>query len=162
MNLIHKSLLNTAMALSSTRIGGVVATTLLAPLDRWLLRRSRGQHSIAGLGVPTLLLTTEGRISGEPRQTPLLYLWDEDRYLVVGSRGGRPGHAQWYLNLRRNPTVRVLVDGEELVCQAEQLERSSTKTGADPSRTRCSLPSRTPRPRRWCCWRGARLRRSTP
>ena len=58
-------------------------------------------------GVPVLLLTTIGRKSGVPKTTPLLYLKDGDRVIVVGSQGGMPKHPQWYLNLTQNPEVEV-------------------------------------------------------
>jgi deazaflavin-dependent oxidoreductase (nitroreductase family) len=58
-------------------------------------------------GVPVLLLTTIGRKSGQPKTTPLLYLEDGDRVVIVGSQGGMPKHPQWYLNLTANPEVRV-------------------------------------------------------
>src|SRR5262249_27011725 len=54
-------------------------------------------------GVPTLLLTTTGRRSGEARTTPLIYGRDGNRYLVVASRGGAPAHPKWYENLTANP-----------------------------------------------------------
>ena len=44
-------------------------------------------------GVPTLLLTTTGRRTGEPYTTPLIYGRDGDRYIVVASKGGAP--ARW-------------------------------------------------------------------
>src|SRR5215470_4246520 len=50
-------------------------------------------------GVSTLLLTTTGRRSSEPRTTPLIYGRDGDRYLVVASPGGAPTHPSWYQNL---------------------------------------------------------------
>ena len=58
-------------------------------------------------GVPVLLLTTIGRKSGQPKTTPLLYLADGERIIVVGSQGGMRKHPQWYLNLRENADVTV-------------------------------------------------------
>jgi deazaflavin-dependent oxidoreductase (nitroreductase family) len=60
-------------------------------------------------GVPVLLLTTTGRKSGLPKTTPLLYLADGDRVVIVGSQGGMPKHPQWYLNLTQNPEVEIQV-----------------------------------------------------
>ncbi|WP_203336565.1 nitroreductase family deazaflavin-dependent oxidoreductase [Nocardioides limicola] len=57
--------------------------------------------------VPTLLLEHVGRKSGTRFTTPLLYLEDGDRLVVVGSQGGMPKHPQWYFNLRANPDTRV-------------------------------------------------------
>lgn len=69
-------------------------------------------------GVPTLLLTTTGRRSGQSHTTPLIYGKDGDRYLVVGSRGGAPRHAQWYLNLVANPQVQLQVMADRFPARA--------------------------------------------
>lgn len=63
---------------------------------------------------PCLLLTTEGRKSRTPRTTPLVYGRDGENYLVIGSKGGRPTHPAWYLNLVANPRVELLV-GDEII-----------------------------------------------
>ncbi|PQP26495.1 nitroreductase family deazaflavin-dependent oxidoreductase [Rhodococcus opacus] len=60
-------------------------------------------------GLPVCLLTTTGRKSGEPRISPLLFLEDGDRIILVASQGGLPKHPMWYLNLRANPEVTVQV-----------------------------------------------------
>ncbi|HVR30354.1 MAG TPA: nitroreductase/quinone reductase family protein, partial [Thermoanaerobaculia bacterium] len=52
-------------------------------LDRYLATNGADGH--IWRGVPTLLLTTTGRRSGEPRLLPLIYGRDGDRYLVVAS-----------------------------------------------------------------------------
>jgi deazaflavin-dependent oxidoreductase (nitroreductase family) len=46
------------------------------------------------------------------RTTPLLFLPDGDRVVVVASQGGLPKNPQWYLNVRANPEVTVQVRGE--------------------------------------------------
>ena len=61
---------------------------------------------------PCLLLTTTGRISGEPRTTPLIYGRDGDDYVVIASQGGRPTHPNWYLNLLAAPDVELRVKAE--------------------------------------------------
>ena len=48
-------------------------------------------------GAPVLLLTTTGRKSGKQRTTPLLYLEDAGRYVVIASVGGAPKHPAWYV-----------------------------------------------------------------
>ena len=60
-------------------------------------------------GLPVCLLTTTGRKSGDPRISPLLFLEDGDRIILVASQGGLPKHPMWYLNLRANPQVTVQV-----------------------------------------------------
>jgi F420H(2)-dependent quinone reductase len=55
---------------------------------------------------PVLLLTTTGR-SGKLSTTPLLYLGDGDRRVVVASYGGADHHPAWYHNLVAHPAVTV-------------------------------------------------------
>ncbi|GLZ34405.1 nitroreductase [Lentzea sp. NBRC 105346] len=69
-------------------------------------------------GVTTLLLTTKGRRSGEPRRTALIYQPDGDRHVIVASNGGSNGHPNWYLNLRDNPEVEVQVGAERFRAHA--------------------------------------------
>jgi deazaflavin-dependent oxidoreductase (nitroreductase family) len=64
-------------------------------------------------GVPVLLLTTIGRKSGEPKTTPLLYLEDGERVIIVGSQGGMAKHPQWFLNLTQNPAVEVQIGSQQ-------------------------------------------------
>jgi deazaflavin-dependent oxidoreductase (nitroreductase family) len=65
-------------------------------------------------GVPTLLLTTTGRKSGEPRTHALIFGQDGDDYLVIASMGGAPRHPQWYLNLAASPEAEIQVRAERL------------------------------------------------
>lgn len=60
-------------------------------------------------GMPLLVLETVGRRSGQPRRTPLLYLKDNGRYVVVASNGGANWEPAWLLNLRSEPTARVRI-----------------------------------------------------
>jgi deazaflavin-dependent oxidoreductase (nitroreductase family) len=60
-------------------------------------------------GVPTLLLTTTGRRSGEKRTSALIFARDGEDYLVVASTGGAPKHPSWYLNLTARPEAEIQV-----------------------------------------------------
>jgi deazaflavin-dependent oxidoreductase (nitroreductase family) len=62
---------------------------------------------------PTLLLTTTGRKSGKQITMPLIYGKEDDRYIIVASKGGAPQHPAWYLNLQANPQVDVQVVEEK-------------------------------------------------
>lgn len=98
---------------------------LLSPVDRWLLRRSFGRFSIAGLGAPTLLLTTSGRKTRQPRPTRLLYLSDPvqpDHLHVIGSAGGSRAMPGWVLNLIDTPRVTVTLNGTALDYTARVLQ----------------------------------------
>jgi deazaflavin-dependent oxidoreductase (nitroreductase family) len=56
-----------------------------------------------------LLLTTTGRLTGKAHTVPLLYLVDDDRFVVFASWGGRKSHPEWYLNLVADPRAIVQV-----------------------------------------------------
>ena len=79
---------------------------------------SGGQDGHIWEGVPTLLLTTTGRRSGEARTTPLIYGRDGERYLIVASRGGAPSHPAWYDNLSAQPEVQVQVMADRFKARA--------------------------------------------
>jgi deazaflavin-dependent oxidoreductase (nitroreductase family) len=75
-------------------------------------RETGGDEGHDWEGTKTLLLTTTGRRSGEPREHALIYGRHGDDYLVVASKGGAPQHPAWYLNLREHPEVEVQVGDE--------------------------------------------------
>lgn len=81
-------------------------------------RETGGEVGHIWNGVPTLLLTTTGRRSGEQRTTPLIYGRDGDRYVVVASKGGAPRHPAWYLNLSAKPDVELQVAAERFRARA--------------------------------------------
>src|SRR5579883_1415658 len=61
---------------------------------------------------PLLLLTTTGAKSGQPYTTPMMYIRDGDRLLVIASNIGAPKHPDWYYNLVAHPEVTVEVGTE--------------------------------------------------
>jgi deazaflavin-dependent oxidoreductase (nitroreductase family) len=67
---------------------------------------------------PLLLLTTTGAKSGIRRTTPMLYIPDGERLLVVASNAGAPTHPDWYYNLRANPQTTVEVGTETYAATA--------------------------------------------
>jgi deazaflavin-dependent oxidoreductase (nitroreductase family) len=79
------------------------AHTLLYRLSGGLL----GQH-VPGVP-PMLLLDHVGAKSGRRRTTPLAYLKDGHRYVIVASKGGHPRHPAWYHNLRAHPDTTIQV-----------------------------------------------------
>ncbi|HEY3190756.1 MAG TPA: nitroreductase family deazaflavin-dependent oxidoreductase [Solirubrobacteraceae bacterium] len=69
-------------------------------------------------GTQTLILTTTGRRSGEPRSTPLIYGRAGENYLVVASKGGSDAPPAWYRNLVDDPDVQVQVKGDRFAARA--------------------------------------------
>jgi deazaflavin-dependent oxidoreductase (nitroreductase family) len=81
-------------------------------------KETDGEVGHAWQGTQTLLLTTTGRKSGEPRELPLIYApWNDD-YLIVASNGGNDRPPAWYVNLRENPDVEVQVWGDRFKATA--------------------------------------------
>ena len=72
--------------------------------------------------VPTLLLTTRGRKSGEKRHVPLLYVEQGEGWLVIGSKGGAEADPAWYLNLQAEPTCDVRVGKLRATVRARTLQ----------------------------------------
>lgn len=72
-----------------------------------LYRRTGGKIGGRFRSSSVLLLTTTGRRSGKPRTTPLLYIDDGNRKVVVASYGGADQHPAWYHNLLADPEVTV-------------------------------------------------------
>ncbi len=62
--------------------------------------------------MPVLELTTIGRKSGQPRTVLLTSPVQEgDAVVIVASKGGDDDHPAWFLNLRDNPAVEVVIKG---------------------------------------------------
>jgi len=79
-------------------------------------------------GTKVLLLTTNGRKTGNATTTPLIYEADDGRYVVVASKGGAPQHPGWYRNLLAHPDVEVQVG------TAKMKARARTATGEERAR----------------------------
>ena len=85
---------------------------------------TNGQEGHMWRGVPTLLLTTTGRKSGELRRTALIYGRDSDDYVIVASKGGAPSNPLWYENLVAQPKVTIQVGADVFDCVASTYEES--------------------------------------
>ncbi|WP_069163204.1 nitroreductase family deazaflavin-dependent oxidoreductase [Nocardia altamirensis] len=63
-------------------------------------------------GADLLLLTTIGAKSGQARISPVAYIRDDDRLVIIASKAGAPTNPDWYYNLRANPEVTIEVGTE--------------------------------------------------
>lgn len=87
-----------------TRVG----PRIMPRLDRLTHRLSGGRFLVSDLTAPTLLLTTTGARSGEPRVVPLACVAERaGSWLVVGSNFGRERHPAWTANLLHTPDAEV-------------------------------------------------------
>src|SRR5437879_12460021 len=91
-------------------------------LHEQLYKRSDGRIGHRMIGVPTLLLRTTGRRSGQTRTNGLVYARDGDDYLVVASKGGSDTSPAWLHNVKATPDVEVQVGRERLSGTARVVE----------------------------------------
>lgn len=68
--------------------------------------------------LPTLLLTTTGRKSGEPRALPLIYGNHGESYIIIASKGGMPNDPIWFLNLEAKPECELMVGAKAVSARA--------------------------------------------
>jgi deazaflavin-dependent oxidoreductase (nitroreductase family) len=122
---------STFRRLGGTRLFALVARAYV-PVDRALGRMSRGRLVALG-AMPSLLITTTGRTSGQPRTNPLLYATDGGSLVVIGSNFGQAHHPAWSSNLLAHPEATVVVNGEQVAVRARLVE------GAERERLRALL-----------------------
>ncbi|CAN7315039.1 nitroreductase family deazaflavin-dependent oxidoreductase [Phenylobacterium sp. LjRoot225] len=86
--------------------------SLLGPEHVRVYRETNGEQGYIWNGSPILLLTTKGRLSGEPRTIPIIFTPHGDSWVIMGSKGGSPTHPKWYLNILDDPHVQVQVKAD--------------------------------------------------
>lgn len=78
----------------------------MSKAQTWLFKKTNGRLGNKFLkGTEVGILTTIGRKTGEPRDSPLLFLQEGSRIVLVASQGGRATNPMWYLNLKANPQI---------------------------------------------------------
>lgn len=85
-------------------------------------RLTRGRVMGRWFGGPVLLLETNGRKTGRRRVTPMVYLDQGERLIVMAINAGAPKTPSWWLNLREMGESEVLVRGERRPVRARELE----------------------------------------
>jgi len=89
-----------------------------------MYRASAGRLTIMGpqgaAMPPTLLLTTTGRRSGQPRVTPVMYLQDGERIVITSENFGQERPAAWPLNLAAEARATIQVGGHISPVQASR------------------------------------------
>ena len=81
-------------------------------LHRGVLKLSGGRLGWSASNMPVLELTTTGRKTGQPRTVMLTSpVQDGSTIVIVASRGGDDQHPAWFLNLRENAEVEVVMNG---------------------------------------------------
>ncbi len=107
---------------AGTRAFATVGSKLFPPLDRAVNRLTGGRVVLSAGLVPSLVLTSTGRQTGQRRETPLATLPVEGGFLVVGSNFGKEHHPAWTANLIANPDAAVTFKGERIPVRARLLD----------------------------------------
>ena len=79
-------------------------------------------------GKTLLLLHTTGAKSGQEHVNPVAYVRDDEKYVVIASKGGAPTNPDWYYNIVAHPRLTVEVGTETFDVETQITE--------EPERTR--------------------------
>ena len=99
-----------------------VGPLIVPPIDRVLNRVFGGKVLMSSVMLPCAVVTTTGRKSGLPRESPLASLPLDGCLYVVGSNFGRDNHPAWSWNLLADPTALVSYRGQHFETRAELLD----------------------------------------
>jgi F420H(2)-dependent quinone reductase len=125
---------------------------LFMGFQMFMYRLTGGKNGGTFRGFKVLLLTTTGNKTGKRRTTPVGYIQDGDRYVIMGSNGGSDRHPGWFHNLKANPQVEVQVmdrrmkavasvaQGQERARLWDDFMRQNTVFADYPNQTRRELP----------------------
>ena len=83
--------------------------------------------------VPICLVEHRGRRTGKLRTTPLVYLRDGDRVVVVASQAGRPHHPLWFRNIEADPEVTVQIRGDRRPMRARTADAARARRSCGPA-----------------------------
>ncbi|MGA2129689.1 MAG: nitroreductase family deazaflavin-dependent oxidoreductase [Xanthobacteraceae bacterium] len=113
------------MILADVKIPPALPQWMKDHVDRYLKSDGRDGHMYTTnfpnqpqRTVPSLLLVTRGRRSGDKHLFPLFYGRAGRSYYVVASKGGAPDHPGWYKNLLVHPEVEIQAGIEHLEAKA--------------------------------------------
>jgi deazaflavin-dependent oxidoreductase (nitroreductase family) len=123
VNVLRRALIPVARRLASAPWFARIGPKVVPPVDRVLHRLSGGRVLLPAVVLPSIVLTTTGRKSGLPRETPLVCLPEEDgAFVVVGSNFGRDHHPAWTANLLADANAEVRYQGRRIPVTAHALE----------------------------------------
>lgn len=76
-------------------------------VERYEASDGREANTLRDTGLPVVIVTNRGALSGKLRKTPLMRVEHEGVYAAVGSQGGAPRDPAWVKNLLADPLVEV-------------------------------------------------------
>src|ERR1051326_5424885 len=92
-----------------------------------LIAEFRNNHGQVGgyfKGAPLLLLHHTGARSGKSRINPVMYLADDNRFIVFASKAGADTHPDWYYNIKAHPDVQIEVGDKTIDVHVEEVTGS--------------------------------------
>lgn len=84
-------------------------TSVLLRVQHAVYTATDGRVGHRMIGVPTLMLYTKGRKSGQTRNNSLVYAKDGNDYVVVPSNGGADKAPGWLFNVEADASVELQV-----------------------------------------------------
>lgn len=109
-----------------------VGPKVVPPMDKALHRLTGGRVLLSRVLLPSLVLTTTGRRSGQARETPLMCVpEDGGSFLVLGSNFGRDAHPAWTGNLLATPDATVSYATKDIPVRATLLEGAERASAWD-------------------------------
>jgi deazaflavin-dependent oxidoreductase (nitroreductase family) len=90
-------------------------TNYIPPTIEWVRKQVEEIESSGGTkgttlldtGMPCIVVTHRGNRTGAIRKIPLMRVYVDKAYVLVGSMGGQPKNPVWVYNLRANPKVEI-------------------------------------------------------
>jgi deazaflavin-dependent oxidoreductase (nitroreductase family) len=93
--------------------------------NKQIIEEFRANAGVVGgpfQGATLVLLTTTGAKSGKRSTSPVMYMEDGDRYIVIASNAGADQHPAWYHNLRAAPQATAEIGTETFEVKADFIE----------------------------------------
>jgi deazaflavin-dependent oxidoreductase (nitroreductase family) len=100
---------------------------LITHLHRFVYLKSGGWLGGRSPGKRFLLLWNTGRKTGEQRITPLLYVEDGARWIVVASNAGDARPPAWWFNLEAKPHTRIQIGREVVDIRAQRADAQQSE-----------------------------------
>jgi deazaflavin-dependent oxidoreductase (nitroreductase family) len=100
--------------IAATTVGAALLRPTATHLDQLVSKLTDGRRTLTGIvtGVPTVILTTTGAKSGEPRTVAVYGIPHPDGLAIIASNWGGPKNPAWYHNLKANPEATVSIEGD--------------------------------------------------
>ena len=112
--LVHK--------VSATPTFAKVAPRVITPLDKAVHRLTGGRVRLSEGMLRTMILTTTGARSGQPRRVPIACFPDGEVLYVVASNFGRERHPAWSTNLLKHPRATAELGRDAFEVEAHLLD----------------------------------------